>query len=49
MLSGKILNNTSDSISIYKDNNMIYESVVDVDGLFNITIDTITSGLYTLS
>ena len=26
---------------------MIYESVVDVDGLFNITIDTITSGLYT--
>tara|TARA_A100001234_G_scaffold17063_1_gene13564 strand:+ start:1854 stop:2726 length:873 start_codon:yes stop_codon:yes gene_type:complete len=47
VLSGKILNNTSDSISIYKDNNMIYESVVDVDGLFNITIDTITSGLYT--
>ncbi|MAO97555.1 MAG: hypothetical protein CMC06_00730 [Flavobacteriaceae bacterium] len=47
MFSGKILNNTSDSISIYKDNNMIYESVVDVDGLFNITIDTITSGLYT--
>ena len=44
---GKILNNTSDSITIYKDNNMIYESVVDVDGLFNITIDTITSGLYT--
>ena len=26
---------------------MIYESVVDVDGFFNITIDTITSGLYT--
>ena len=47
VFSGKILNNTSDSISIYKDNNMIYESVVDVDGLFNITIDTITSGLYT--
>ncbi len=47
LFSGKILNNTSDSISIYKDNNMIYESVVDVDGLFNITIDTITSGLYT--
>ena len=46
VFSGKILNNTSDSISIYKDNNMIYESVVDVDGLFNITIDTITSGLY---
>jgi hypothetical protein len=45
--SGKILNNTSDSISIYKDNNMIYESVVDSDGLFNITIDTISSGLYT--
>lgn len=32
---------------MYKDNNMIYESVVDVDGLFNITIDTISSGLYT--
>ena len=47
VFSGKILNNTSDSISIYKDNNMIYEAVVDVDGLFNITIDTITSGLYT--
>ena len=47
LFSGKILNNTSDSISIYKDNNMIYKSVVDVDGLFNITIDTITSGLYT--
>ena len=47
VFSGKILNNTSDSISMYKDNNMIYESVVDVDGLFNITIDTITSGLYT--
>ena len=47
VFSGKILNNTSDSIIIYKDNNMIYESVVDVDGLFNITIDTITSGLYT--
>ena len=47
VFSGKILNNTSDSISIYKDNNMIYESVVDVDGLFNITIDTINSGLYT--
>ena len=47
VFSGKILNYTSDSISIYKDNNMIYESVVDVDGLFNITIDTITSGLYT--
>ena len=47
VFSGKILNNTSDFISIYKDNNMIYESVVDVDGLFNITIDTITSGLYT--
>tara|TARA_B000000565_G_scaffold76866_1_gene54736 strand:- start:425 stop:1297 length:873 start_codon:yes stop_codon:yes gene_type:complete len=47
VFSGKILNNTSDSISIYQDNNMIYESVVDVDGLFNITIDTITSGLYT--
>ena len=47
VFSGKILNNTSDSISIYKDNNMIYESVVDADGLFNITIDTITSGLYT--
>ena len=47
VFSGKILNNTSDSISIYKDNNMIYESVVDFDGLFNITIDTITSGLYT--
>ena len=47
VFSGKILNNTSDSISIYKDNNMIYESVVDVDGLFNIIIDTITSGLYT--
>ncbi len=47
VFSGKILNNTSDSISIYKDNNMIYESVVDVDGLFNITIDTLTSGLYT--
>ena len=47
VFSGKILNNTSDSISIYKDNNMIYESAVDVDGLFNITIDTITSGLYT--
>ena len=47
VFSGKILNNTSDSISIYKDNNIIYESVVDVDGLFNITIDTITSGLYT--
>jgi len=47
VFSGKILNNTSDYISIYKDNNMIYESVVDVDGLFNITIDTITSGLYT--
>ena len=47
VFSGKILNSTSDSISIYKDNNMIYESVIDVDGLFNITIDTITSGLYT--
>ena len=47
VFSGKILNNTSDFISIYKDNNMIYEAVVDVDGLFNITIDTITSGLYT--
>ena len=47
VFSGKILNNTSDSISIYKDNNMIYESVVDVGGLFNITIDTISSGLYT--
>ena len=47
VFSGKILNNTSDSISIYKDNNMIYEAVVDVDGLFNITIDTLTSGLYT--
>ena len=47
VFSGKILNNTSDSISIYKDNNMIYESAVDVDGLFSITIDTITSGLYT--
>tara|TARA_B100002051_G_scaffold34788_1_gene28093 strand:- start:242 stop:1114 length:873 start_codon:yes stop_codon:yes gene_type:complete len=47
VFSGKILNNTSDSISIYKDNNMIYESVIDVDGLFNITIDTISSGLYT--
>ena len=47
VFSGKILNNTSDSISIYKDNNMIYEAVVDVDGLFNITIDTISSGLYT--
>ena len=47
VFSGKILNNTSDSISIYKDNNMIYESVVDDDGLFNIIIDTITSGLYT--
>ena len=47
VFSGKILNSTSDSISIYKDNNMIYETVVDVDGLFNITIDTITSGLYT--
>ena len=47
VFSGKILNNTSDSISIYKDNNMIYESVVDADGLFNITIDTISSGLYT--
>ena len=47
VFSGKILNNTSDFISIYKDNNMIYESVVDVDGLFNITIDTLTSGLYT--
>ena len=47
VFSGKILNNTSDSISIYKDNNMIYETVVDNDGLFNIIIDTITSGLYT--
>ena len=26
---------------------MIYEAVVDLDGLFNITIDTISSGLYT--
>ena len=26
---------------------MIYETVVDNDGLFNIIIDTITSGLYT--
>ena len=47
VFSGKILNSTSDSISIYKDNNMIYETVVDAEGLFNITIDTITSGLYT--
>ena len=47
VFSGKILNSTSDSISIYKDNNMIYDTVVDAEWLFNITIDTITSGLYT--
>ena len=43
---GKILNKTSDFISIYKNNVMIAESNIDSVGVFNMSLDTIKSGLY---
>ena len=47
LFGGKILNKTSDSISIYKDNIMIHESRVDSDGVFSILLDSINYGLFT--
>ena len=43
---GKILNKTSDFISIYRNNVMIAESNIDSVGVFNMSLDTIKSGLY---
>jgi len=45
-LGGKILNKTSNSISIYKDNTLVNESKINNDGLFSISFDKISSGLY---
>ena len=45
--SGKILNKTSNYISLFKDNIIISESVVDTAGAFMIELDNIEEGLYT--
>tara|TARA_B100001057_G_scaffold499171_1_gene608831 strand:- start:1504 stop:2439 length:936 start_codon:yes stop_codon:yes gene_type:complete len=45
-LGGKILNKTSNSISIYKDNTLVNESKISNDGLFTVSLDNISSGLY---
>ena len=45
--SGKILNKTSNYISVFKDNIIISESVVDTAGAFLIEIDNLEEGLYT--
>jgi len=46
LLKGKILNKTSDHISIYKGNKMINKTIIEPDGLFNMYLDSIDSGLY---
>lgn len=45
-LAGKILNKTSNHISVYKGNKLINKSNIDSVGLFNIILDSIDSGLY---
>ena len=46
LLTGKILNKTSDNISVYKGNRIINKTIIDPDGLFNLFLDSIDSGLY---
>ena len=46
LLTGKILNKTSDNISVYKGNKIINKTIIDPDGLFNLFLDSIDSGLY---
>ena len=46
LLTGKILNKTSDNISVYKGNKIINKTIIDPDGLFNLILDSIDSGLY---
>ena len=45
-LGGKILNKTSNSISIYKDNLLVNESKISNDGLFTISLGKTSPGLY---
>jgi len=45
-LGGKILNKTSNSISIYKDNLLVNESKISKDGLFTISLGKTSPGLY---
>jgi len=45
-LGGKILNKTSNSISIYKDNSLVNESKISKDGLFTISLGKTSPGLY---
>jgi len=45
-LAGKILNKTSNHISVYKGNKLINKTNIDSVGLFNIILDSINSGLY---
>ncbi len=43
---GKILNTSSDKISLYKNDILIGESIIDSSGNFQIFIDSINSGLF---
>ena len=43
---GKILNPSSDKISLYKNDILIDESIIDSSGNFQIFIDSINSGLF---
>ena len=45
-LGGKILNKTSNSISIYKDNLLVNESKISKDGFFTISLGKTSPGLY---
>ena len=45
-LAGKILNKTSNHISVYKGNKLINKTNIDSVGVFNIILDSIDSGLY---
>ena len=45
-LAGKILNKTSNHISVYKGNKLINKTNIDSVGVFNIFLDSIDSGLY---
>ena len=43
---GKILNPSSDKLSLYKNDILIDESIIDSSGNFQIFIDSINSGLF---
>ena len=43
---GKIIKKTNDKISLFKDENLLDESLISNDGVFFMSIDSITDGLY---